>query len=298
MAFSPRARGCSVFYTRNVRNTNVFPACAGMFPNATAKKLFKRRFPRVRGDVPRVTSMPWGWVSFSPRARGCSRWPTHRRLFLQVFPACAGMFPVTTAAMAAHGSFPRVRGDVPVLFSTTKNPPRFSPRARGCSLSPPPPWQRTAVFPACAGMFPFYFPLPKTHPGFPRVRGDVPSTANNCSGCPWFSPRARGCSPATLRLDPPNNVFPACAGMFLRLKLVKYILDSFPRVRGDVPRCSNAPSALLGFSPRARGCSAQADILISGHFVFPACAGMFLGDAARGGAGHGFPRVRGDVPVM
>ena len=78
------------------------------------------------------------------------------------------------------------------------------------------------------------------------MRGDVPPA-------PWlgpirfrFSPRARGCSrhgvadAAVGAVFPAQAsgqcaVFPACAGMFLRIVLFLIGIRGFPRVRGDVP---------------------------------------------------------------
>ena len=52
-----------------------------------------------------------------------------------------------------------------------------------------------------------------------------------------FSPRARGCSSRAVAWAYPVQVFPACAGMFLRIVLFLIGIRGFPRVRGDVPAC-------------------------------------------------------------
>ena len=70
--FSPRARGCSVRAQATVRESFVFPACAGMFPCLACRWFRQNRFPRVRGDVPRAFIGSDSSSSFSPRARGCS----------------------------------------------------------------------------------------------------------------------------------------------------------------------------------------------------------------------------------
>ena len=70
--FSPRARGCSAQLFQGDPGTGVFPACAGMFRILRPCYRPWRRFPRVRGDVPRVGSKPRCSNKFSPRARGCS----------------------------------------------------------------------------------------------------------------------------------------------------------------------------------------------------------------------------------
>ena len=132
-AFSPRARGCSATPTITVVTPDVFPACAGMFLWRGGGFPTLGRFPRVRGDVPGTMIVGCKQAAFSPRARGCSpeRMATH---YLRlVFPACAGMFLAAIGDADQGGSFPRVRGDVPVTFLIVDPVAEFSPRARGCS---------------------------------------------------------------------------------------------------------------------------------------------------------------------
>ena len=110
---------------------------------------------------------------------------------------------------------------------------------------------------------------------FPRARGDVPPEKMPEFFGAEFSPRTRGCSAQLLAELPLSMVFPAHAGMFRCVKPCNLLRSGFPRARGDVPRCSNAPSALLGFSPRTRGCSLYRGCAGWGDGVFPAHAGMF-----------------------
>ena len=121
-------------------------------------------------------------------------------------------------------------------------------------------------------------PQPQTDgPGFPRVRGDVPAIGDYPEPVYEFSPRARGCSSLHIPASSHLEVFPACAGMFLKPHTRHPRPQSFPRVRGDVP--------------------AQTGKLLVMLVVFPACAGMFLDTKYEVTIGHGFPRVRGDVPL-
>ena len=132
--------------------------------------------------------------------------------------------------------------------------------------------------------------------GFPRVRGDVPGVTDSVVDKIKFSPRARGCSAARIRVLPGCGVFPACAGMFPAGTALRLNPCRFPRVRGDVP--TPPPTLCLGtrFSPRARGCSADTPLIPLPTSVFPACAGMFPLLPAYHYDFHCFPRVRGDVP--
>ena len=172
----------------------------------------------------------------------------------------------------------------------------FSPRARGCSFPDPPGAPMIPVFPACAGMFPRFPGRHTPARRFPRVRGDVPHSADRGASRGGFSPRARGCSGLSAGLSEGFRVFPACAGMFPTPTTCSGQVVSFPRVRGDVPWCDAPRVGMCPFSPRARGCSAAPGDTVVIYAVFPACAGMFLGFDADLMLHFGFPRVRGDVP--
>ena len=49
----------------------------------------------------------------------------------QLFPARAGVIPVTACAESLTPSFPRIRGGDPGYTSSLKRPPGFSPHTRG-----------------------------------------------------------------------------------------------------------------------------------------------------------------------
>ena len=70
-----------------------------------------------------------------------------------VFPACAGMFRLSSMLRIWVMSFPRVRGDVPRKRTCPPPTNPFSPRARGCSYILDKKISFRPVFPACAGMF-------------------------------------------------------------------------------------------------------------------------------------------------
>ena len=156
--FSPRARGCSGTQRIRLLQTQVFPACAGMFLTRGAEDTTRPGFPRVRGDVPQLGFPGRVDHQFSPRARGCSDGAESPPRLREVFPACAGMFPVSIANDRPTWCFPRVRGDVPTRTAHLLLRRKFSPRARGCSPRLRRPVRRAKVFPACAGMFLGRFP--------------------------------------------------------------------------------------------------------------------------------------------
>ena len=111
------------------------------------------------------------------------------------------------------------------------------------------------VFPAYAGMFRRKNCLMASTCGFPRIRGDVPPLAYAAAVTEGFSPHTRGCSnhcePAGFQV----LVFPAYAGMFLKLNPQHDKVSCFPRIRGDVPSGSALKLTPQQFSPHTRGCS-------------------------------------------
>ena len=132
-SFSPHTRGCSAFPYRLVHGFDVFPAYAGMFRIFCWAPPAQLGFPRIRGDVPGGMDVSQAMDAFSPHTRGCSaaggRLPTAG----PVFPAYAGMFRRSTRTDWLLRSFPRIRGDVPLLSRSASKSTAFSPHTRGCS---------------------------------------------------------------------------------------------------------------------------------------------------------------------
>ena len=174
-------------------------------------------------------------VRFSPHTRGCSACLPLVPPIMQVFPAYAGMFRQPWRNGMVIKSFPRIRGDVPVLLYGRPGVGKFSPHTRGCSALVSAAIKADLVFPAYAGMFRRSSTMPRPDPSFPRIRGDVPGQLGGMAGANLFSPHTRGCSRATLRPARRRQVFPAYAGMF-RFGFGGYQGGfGFPRIRGDVP---------------------------------------------------------------
>ena len=99
--FSPRTRGCSFDRRFGGGYKLVFPAYAGMFLKGVRLRDKNRRFPRVRGDVPQSDSNFLPPRVFSPRTRGCSAAGYGGAVRYIVFPAYAGMFPLSSTTSAA-----------------------------------------------------------------------------------------------------------------------------------------------------------------------------------------------------
>ena len=131
---------------------------------------------------------------------------------------------------------------------------------------------------------------------FPRIRGDVPWALAPGQNSSWFSPHTRGCSWWLRCARPLGCVFPAYAGMFLSVRVMRRVSSGFPRIRGDVPLGLTHPRVGTPFSPHTRGCSATLYMATPYSCVFPAYAGMFLYPPLKLLTQGGFPRIRGDVP--
>ena len=141
--------------------------------------------------------------------------------------------------------------------------------------------------------FPVRFPT-----SFPRARGDVPAAIIGLLVGPPFSPRTRGCSSVPGGVYIRHRVFPAHAGMFPRFPSWCQSCYRFPRARGDVPPMRRKPRLRRRFSPRTRGCSSGRIKKSPSSRVFPAHAGMFPVACERDTPLSGFPRARGDVPIL
>ena len=111
--FSPLTRGCSPSSTLNQVTCYVFPAHAGMFPVVTVEEQNGTSFPRSRGDVPSTHDGKRKSHEFSPLTRGCSKVAEIIDENFDVFPAHAGMFPLSARTSPSLDRFPRSRGDVP-----------------------------------------------------------------------------------------------------------------------------------------------------------------------------------------
>ena len=174
----------------------------------------------------------------------------------------------------------------------------FSPHTRGCSHLGAPPHRPNPVFPAYAGMFRVTFLVFMGLDRFPRIRGDVPKGESLWLSIIKFSPHTRGCSCGLRGCGRGERVFPAYAGMFRSELRCCSVTSGFPRIRGDVPRHKKCMIKTYQFSPHTRGCSSRKAYNCWSVYVFPAYAGMFLTKGWILTGQGGFPRIRGDVPML
>ena len=135
-----------------------------------------------------------GQHQFSPHTRGCSGAQKGLQGLQKVFPAYAGMFLAHASAIERKISFPRIRGDVPIVTFMQASASAFSPHTRGCSLFLLFRGHLLTVFPAYAGMFRKENASEIKEICFPRIRGDVPGFQASRPLEGAFSPHTRGCS--------------------------------------------------------------------------------------------------------
>ena len=193
--------------------------------------------------------------------------------------------------------FPRTRGDGPPAVDHRRLPILFPPHTRGWTLRGLPLADARRVSPAHAGMDRSLSTTIRLRFGFPRTRGDGPSTYVSESSWLKFPPHTRGwtapppavrktifVSPAHAGMDPVPDPRPSCSG-------------GFPRTRGDGPDTSSGCALSPRFPPHTRGWTAAHADAPWNQGVSPAHAGMDLLSCRARGVTCSFPRTRGDGPL-
>ena len=172
--FPPHTRGCTPSGPGGGDSTGVSPAHAGMYRHWRGRTREHPGFPRTRGDVPHDFNALGLVPEFPPHTRGCTLGSIRLRERVNVSPAHAGMYRIERLEDTRDSSFPRTRGDVPLLKTAQDRSSKFPPHTRGCTstllqLHPP-----ITVSPAHAGMYPNTSSCSRRSISFPRTRGDVP----------------------------------------------------------------------------------------------------------------------------
>ena len=155
-ASSPRERGCSPGEPDSADPDQIFPARAGVFPDQTACRDRYPDLPRESGGVPMVYRFDEESMTSSPRERGCSPDSCVHARSEPIFPARAGVFPTGTRPHLPRPYLPRESGGVPLRVHQGYLIDLSSPRERGCSHKRVLGLQAVLIFPARAGVFPWY----------------------------------------------------------------------------------------------------------------------------------------------
>ncbi len=294
--FSPRTRGSTRPGCRHAAAARVFPAHAGIDRSRSARLPTRSCFPRARGDRPWVCRSWRRSMTFSPRTRGSTPAGRPESIPRPVFPAHAGIDPSEPRPSPRAPSFPRARGDRPVLVEFELAAALFSPRTRGSTRGQGGEHDAGRVFPAHAGIDPSLTARELEEARFPRARGDRPLTYSPGARGGPFSPRTRGSTLCPSARRRRVRVFPAHAGIDLEGRACLIDGSGFPRARGDRPGAMTRYATRPGFSPRTRGSTQVARCLGSPPEVFPAHAWIDPSIHALFAALRSFPRARGDRP--
>ena len=153
-----------------------FPAHAGMDLRAADAHRLMPRFPRPRGDGPTIENVSTVVNAVSPPTRGWTRSYRTTAHDLRGFPAHAGMDLYARRYLYRTFRFPRPRGDGPKEWGGRGLRFTVSPPTRGWTVIRANQSRITAGFPAHAGMDRFIRSPQQAGTGFPRPRGDGPSS--------------------------------------------------------------------------------------------------------------------------
>ena len=106
----------------------------------------------MRGDPPVPTVVIASQLMSTPHARGSTAEGYNLKDPYNVYPACAGIHPVSGLRKATTGSLPRMRGDPPIVAVCNTGALMSTPHARGSTLNRLKEVQAQVVYPACAGI--------------------------------------------------------------------------------------------------------------------------------------------------
>ncbi len=189
---SPPTRGWPAIQAGVQTATSGFPAHAGMARLTVARRLYANGFPRPRGDGPFPQCPVSARRPVSPPTRGWPALPWHTNRRRCGFPAHAGMALMNRNGLRGIQRFPRPRGDGPYVAEIKLLRMWVSPPTRGWPFAGH-RWLGLAWgFPAHAGMARRHVPPDRSHPGFPRPRGDGPKWRGNGATKRRVSPPTRG----------------------------------------------------------------------------------------------------------
>ena len=254
-AVPPHPRGwsrCSRYARHSICGS---PAPAGMVPRSTSASATSSWFPRTRGDGPgesgnasslsAVPPHPRGWsrsarppktaATVPPHPRGWSVPPEGESDAAGGSPAPAGMVPPSWRQAPASRGFPRTRGDGPCSAARAQATASVPPHPRGWSRTRRRAHPGPTGSPAPAGMVPRGADAVIAALGFPRTRGDGPSSSIAIVTSTQVPPHPRGWSLGARLGGHALEGSPAPAGMVPCPRRRWPCRHRFPRTRGDGP---------------------------------------------------------------
>ncbi len=294
---APPTRGWSALGNDIIEALGVCPAYAGMVLCRQQHRQGRARLPRLRGDgPPDLPSLPATKAS-APPTRGWSLLMINAIECLIVCPAYAGMVPVKDNKLCLLYCLPRLRGDGPVISTSSTPESSSAPPTRGWSLHGRTCRRKANVCPAYAGMVPSFAEDTVLPRGLPRLRGDGPWLTTRHNRRIKSAPPTRGWS--RIPSDKPRlgQVCPAYAGMVPLCVRGTGDPSRLPRLRGDGPANHGSGTRSKTSAPPTRGWSRDFLLNDNSDTVCPAYAGMVLTVPMSRPRSMSLPRLRGDGPL-
>ena len=236
-----------------------------------------------------------GW-NCSPHLRGWSLPTVGVIEERSLFPAPAGMVPMSGRNEPTWMAVPRTCGDGPGSEHCLRPVTSCSPHLRGWSSLFGLDEVSAILFPAPAGMVPCGTEEKRAEHPVPRTCGDGPSGSNGSGIRIFCSPHLRGWSYARVVLHWIVELFPAPAGMVPGDPVRTGPPSSVPRTCGDGPALPSLLLRTASCSPHLRGWSRGGIARDRDRLLFPAPAGMVPATPARRPSAPAVPRTCGDGP--
>ncbi len=212
-----------------------------MVPRRRGAQSCGHRFPRTRGDGPRIVPLGGIEPAVPPHPRGWSPFCSAPSVSGAGSPAPAGMVPLKSKADRSTRRFPRTRGDGPPAQRSRSAGRRVPPHPRGWSQEAHHFRPSPCGSPAPAGMVPQGWPMSARSSRFPRTRGDGPTETVAMERNAVVPPHPRGWSLDIKKVAYLRRGSPAPAGMVPLSSRQLPTRRRFPRTRGDGPFVVNQP---------------------------------------------------------
>ena len=193
-------------------------------------------------------------------------------------------------------NIPRIRGGEPVWKSLNLTFTSYSPHTRGWTCAAAWVWWFKEIFPAYAGVNPFFPIFAHSQLNIPRIRGGEPSIVGFNAIDMVYSPHTRGWTYPKDLLAVDEAIFPAYAGVNLQTTHKNVINPNIPRIRGGEPRFNLHNSKIVRYSPHTRGWTSNQTKGGIYMLIFPAYAGVNLIACLTVLFFSDIPRIRGGEP--
>ena len=230
---SPHTRGAPSHATRAPGPPRIIPAYAGSTRHRSARAVFPRDHPRIRGEHGFITRQRLLRVGSSPHTRGAPEGSGDDSADRGIIPAYAGSTARSRPRRRRPSDHPRIRGEHlvgPVDWVRTGG---SSPHTRGA-----------------LGVESCRLVLFRDHP---RIRGEHAAPAVLSTTRRGSSPHTRGALRVDRQRDQERRIIPAYAGSTGCSATTPPSPADHPRIRGEHPSHVSTETSPKGSSPHTRG---------------------------------------------